>query len=494
MDGACCRRPYGRTSARTSMLVALLAGLAGASKTAVCEPHCSNACQELNGDDVSVECGACPASQGGCWPGADGFPAALAGDVGNDDGSGTDPAHSDGSGPNQSGVCADITEQRVHAALASVTALSEAAFWELMALEPPTCGDAADASQLESRGFAVVRQIVSDAALDAAVASMPRIVPGESDLFINADGQEERTSDGWLISEFPARFASRTYPRADLESSCPDVLRAMEALAEGWSQQGKLPPSQRFRAMKVGGYQYIRTDPTVHREGQRGQGHMAMLRQDGCRVPHEARLPTSGELTRCLGKWHMDPSGNCPRPPKLSLMAQRDASSGSDWEHGNIMFAPTRSLVALGDAATRMAEGHAPELAVSACNASDAGGQCRETAAGGQCKEARREAAQEREAAEERVARLRLAAWMSARRRVASVSSGGRRGERLRLSGRAARSGWNPGICCSSPEISTTGRRILTLDASRCKRRRGKGTSLRSLRREFEKATKTFSQ
>ena len=290
-----------------------------------CEPFCSEPCDVLNGD-IAHECGACSETAAGCRPGAAGWRGGSVSPVDGDahtsnevivdvagstdvsvgSGSGRrshDGQQTDGGWPNQAGGCDEETEQQVHAALAELAALPEETFWGVLATTAPACGAADDLSALRLRGYAVVRQLISEDALARANAVMPAV---------------DRVSE-------TKRFASETFSRSQLQSDVPEILASMENLVQDWDSRGLLPPSQQSAAATaVGGYQYIRTDPTTE--------------------VHWCPSP-------CLGKWHVDPSGSCPRLPKLSVMVHRDRNS--DWEHSNIVLAPTQSIVALGEAARR---------------------------------------------------------------------------------------------------------------------------------------------
>ena len=200
----------------------------------------------------------------------------------------------DGGGPNQAGSCADETERQISAAFAALADVPEDTFWEAMATIQPDCGSPEDLRSLQTRGFAVVRQFLSREILDRVTAKFPPM--------------DE-------LSEGPARFASHGLPREALDAT---LAAKLEGLLMSWHMDRLLPPSQNISKPVIGGFLYIRTDPKAPRSF--------------CPEP-------------CLGRWHVDPSPGCPRFPKVSMMVHRDAASS--WEHGNILLAPTRSLLQL---------------------------------------------------------------------------------------------------------------------------------------------------
>ena len=282
----------------------------------LCESYCNNPCSELLGD-VHFECGACTGDYA-CHPGAEYWPPTLlkavvdvAGhQVYTSGAAGDGAAHAAGrqipndrmgGGDNQIGTCDDETEAAVSNAFDYLAALPEDLFWlALGTIRPPSCSSPEDVSKFSTRGYAVVRRLVSNATLARAVASVPSRV--------------DKASEG------PARFKSEYFDRDVLAEQNAPLLANLEGTLHTWREAGLLPSSVRAavhgahsRSLVVG-YKYVRTDPSA---------------RGSCMAP-------------CYGRWHVDPSPGCPRLPRAWMMLQRHTDHAR--EHGNIAVVGTHMI------------------------------------------------------------------------------------------------------------------------------------------------------
>ena len=293
-------------------------------------------CDDLTGNSLDYECGACPESAA-CRPGAAGFRtskgqregaaeeseqvavgsggAAFAMNSDNVEGRqqatrdqnqnqmNTGDGSGDGSGVHQAGACDDPTEGQISRSLADLSALDEDVFWEAVGRFVPDCNAPDDVARLAARGYATAR-------IASATNGPTRALPAS-------------TED----SEGPARFKSAPVPLHVLDDILPGVVTEVEAVIASWRSAGRLPSSLTHSAGRLEeAVEFIRIDPAVSAAAR-------------CRPP-------------CLGKWHMDPSGSCPRNARVSVMVSRTRSADVDGadevaKHGNIVFAPHDGLARL---------------------------------------------------------------------------------------------------------------------------------------------------
>ena len=179
-------------------------------------------------------------------------------------------------------------------------------------------------TSLPSTGFAVARQAVDAGDRAAALA-----------------GLEARDV---LKVEAHGRVYTDFLPHSDLQALSPGLMRTLQGLLDTWHEQRLLPPSWRNgdsdaapRSLRVGGGQFVTSDPAKARESGCPSCETAECQQRECDSGFD---------------WHVDGDGHAgERLHKLWVLLRKGEPARASREHANIVLTPSTALEALGKAA-----------------------------------------------------------------------------------------------------------------------------------------------